>query len=313
MTPRSSNTSSRRKTTSRRKNQKLSFKQLIIFLLIFIVVAIAYNWYLNTQENITSTDTSESVQPTESDKEVVSNKKTTQKKSRTSKSVQQLVVNQPCAVGNNQIVNHKYFTLSYNDNHEQADWVFYLLTKAMTKGNTERTNDFRADPDVKLVSAYTEDYTGTGYDRGHLCPSADVRLETEAQSETFYMSNMSPQAPAFNRGIWKKLEEQTRKWVGKHDSIYIATGPVLKNGLKKIGKTTKISVPEKYYKILYSPKDGGHMIAFVLPNNACSGKTYTDYIVSVDDVEQLTGIDFFSKISNEEVLESSKGTVGWWN
>lgn len=316
MATRSNNSTTRRRTSSIKRPSKMSFKQLILFLIVFLIVAWLYNWYTERQNTATETTTTQNTTTVDDNsaetKKTESRKSAKKTKSRNTKT-ENYTVNQPSLVDDNQIVNHKYFTLSYNDNHEQADWVFYLLTKAMTKGNSGRTNDFRADPDVKLVTAYTEDYTGTGYDRGHLCPSADVRLEEEGQSETFYMSNMSPQAPAFNRGIWKKLEEQTRKWVNKHDSIYIATGPVLKKGLKKIGKSTKISVPEKYYKILYTPKDGGHIVAFMLPNNACSGHTYTDYIVSVDEIEQVTGIDFFSKINNEELLESKKGTLNWWN
>ena len=321
MTTRSTSSTTKRRTSSRKQSPKMSFKQLVIFLIVFLIVAFVYNWYMERQGNATTEPinteetTATTTEPTTSDDTAkkTTKKSTTKKNTKTTKSSGSIVVNMPSEVGDNQIVKHKYFTLSYNNTHEQADWVFYLLTKAMMEDKSGRTNDFRADPDVKLVSAYSEDYTGTGYDRGHLCPSADVRLDEEGQSETFYMSNMSPQAQAFNRGIWKKLEEQVRKWASNHDSIYIATGPVLRKGLKKIGKTTKISVPDKYYKILYTPNDGGHMIGFMLPNNACSGHTFKDYQVSIDEIEEATGIDFFPKVSNEELLESEKGSLKWWN
>lgn len=223
------------------------------------------------------------------------------------------VVQRPSKVGKNQIVKHRVFQLSYNDEHEQADWVFYLLTREMVNGSIGRTNDFRPDPDVKLRTAAMEDYTGSGYDRGHLCPSADVRIDVESQSETFYMSNVSPQVPDFDQGIWRKLEEQTRRWVNNHDSVWVATGPVLKSGLKKIGRWTKVSVPESYYKILYSPEDGGQMIGFMLPNDPCDGHTYKDYVVSVDEIETATGIDFFPGVGGESALESKKGAMSWWN
>lgn len=222
-------------------------------------------------------------------------------------------VNVPSRVGDNQIVEHSVYVLSYNNTHEQADWVFYKLTKSMINGQTIRSNDFREDPMVKLVTASTDDYRGSGYSRGHLCPSADIRTDEEANSETFYMSNMSPQLSEFNGGIWNDLEGQVRHWARKHNEVWVATGPVLKKGLKKIGRNTKVSVPELYYKIVYSSKSGGRMIAFVMPNEDCEGHTYDEYVVTVDEIEEMTGIDFFPGVANEASLESKTGSLGWWN
>ncbi len=310
---------SRRRTNSRKKSPKISLKHIVVFILLCLLVILIYNWYVGRKNSQTSQvatieeTTTNSATSVDAPTEKTAPEPTGKKYKETSHKNVSKTINMPSVVGDNQIVRHKYFTLSYNDVHEQADWVFYLLTRAMTQNQSSRTNDFRADPDVKLISAYTEDYTGTGYDRGHLCPSADVRIDKVGQSETFYMSNMSPQTKEFNRGIWKKLEEQVRKWVGKHDSIYIATGPVLEKGLKKIGRRTKVSVPNKYYKILYTPADGGHIIGFLLPNDACKGHTFKDYQVTIDEIEQVTGIDFFPKIDNEELLESEKASLKWWN
>ncbi len=232
--------------------------------------------------------------------------------SKESASARVNIISQPIGNSENQIVKHSSYTLAYAEEFEQAEWVYYLLTRKMTRGNAKRTNKFVADPYVTTGSAVTADYSGSGYDRGHLCPSADVRHDAAAQQETFYMSNMSPQAPQFNRGIWKKLEEQVRQWVEAHDSIYVATGPVLKKNLKQIGKKNKVAVPEHYYKILYSPNDGGHMLAFLLANTGSSHEVEA-FIVPTDSVEKLTGIDFFPQILNEEKLESRCGTTAWWN
>lgn len=221
-------------------------------------------------------------------------------------------VMQPDAVGDNQIIEHIAYKLSYNDKYEQADWVYYLLTKARINGGEERTGDFCEDTSVKLKTALKSDYTNSGYDRGHLCPSADVRDDLDAQKETFYMSNMSPQLPEFNRGIWKDLEEQTRRWAQKHDSIYVVTGPILKGRLKYFGTTTKVYIPKYFYKILYTPKDGGHIIAFLLPNNECKGKSPNDYIVTVDSVESFSGLNFFPKIKSEKSLEKKLSDINWW-
>lgn len=222
-------------------------------------------------------------------------------------------ITQPSVSSSNTVVEHKSFTLSYSDEHKQAEWVYYLLTQEMVSGSEGRSNNFKADPVLgDERSAHPSDYTRTGYDRGHLCPSADVRNDKEAQYQTFYMSNMSPQAPAFNRGIWKRLEEQVRSFVMKHDSIYVVTGPVLTADLQQIDNDTDISVPEYFYKVIYSPADGGQMIAYLLPNRKCDGDA-DDYIVTVDSIETLTSIDFFPQIENEETLESIKSDATWWH
>ena len=107
-----------------------------------------------------------------------------------------------------QIIKHQYFTLSYSEPHEQAEWVYYKLTPQLINGTQSRTDNFRTDPMVTSGSAQLNDYKGSGFDRGHLCPAADMKINRDAMSETFYMSNMSPQHPSFNRGIWKKLKQQ---------------------------------------------------------------------------------------------------------
>lgn len=220
----------------------------------------------------------------------------------------------PSFVGDNQYVIHKLFSLSYNNTHEQADWVFYLITREMTHGTATRANDrFKSDPYVREYTAEPWDYSQSGYDRGHLCPSGDMSIDDFAQAETFYMSNISPQNRAFNRGIWKSLEDKVRKWANIHDSIYVVTGPVLKTGLPQIGNQTMISIPEQYYKIVYSNRKGGQMIAFLIPNDACKGHRFTDYIVTVDEIETITGIDFFPGLNKEAELESKIGNLNWWH
>ncbi|GAH82191.1 unnamed protein product, partial [marine sediment metagenome] len=128
------------------------------------------------------------------------------------------------------IIRHTAYTLKYKEKYEQAEWVLYKLTAERVKGSYKRTNDFRPDPMVKTGSATLSDYKGSGYDRGHLAPAGDMKWSTTAMSESFYMSNMSPQNPGFNRGIWKKLEGQVRTWATDNEEIYIVTGPVLSEG-----------------------------------------------------------------------------------
>lgn len=299
--------------------KQLSKSTVIIIFVIAVVCYLLYNYYLQKYETQPEQTNTESAAPTQEVEKGIAKPSVEQEKPRVSNETTTLGedvklnyrVTQPAPVGKNQIVEHKSFVLSYNEKHEQADWVYYLLTKEMINGDVERTDDFREDEHVTTGSALKADYTRSGYDRGHLCPSADVRHDLEAQSETFYMSNMSPQLPGLNRGVWKELEEQTRDYTLKHDSVYIVTGPVLTDGLKTIGRENKVSVPQYYYKILYSTKDGGQILAYLLENAKLKGEP-NDYIVTVDEIEKMSGLDFFPEIRDEENLEGAQGDIQWW-
>lgn len=207
------------------------------------------------------------------------------------------------------LVRHSYYVLSYNSTHKQADWVYYSPHVKTDGEGVGRTDNFREDPMVAPESAKPSDYTKSGYDRGHLCPAGDMTQCAEAMSETFYMSNMSPQVPGFNRGIWKTLEEQVREW-GKKGMIYVVTGPVFKEIKGEIGQN-KVTVPGYYYKVIYSPSRQ-QMIGFILPNEK-SNKRPIDFVVSVDSVEHFTGIDFFPQLpdSLENRLESRSDYQRW--
>ncbi len=110
------------------------------------------------------------------------------------------------------LIQHTYFTLSYSETNRQAEWVAYNLTPSFINGPQERTDNFKIDPKVKSNPVGSGDYSGSGYDRGHLCPAGDMKLNLTSMSESFYMSNMSPQDPSFNRGIWETLESRVRTW-----------------------------------------------------------------------------------------------------
>ncbi|MBV5349132.1 DNA/RNA non-specific endonuclease, partial [bacterium] len=147
-----------------------------------------------------------------------------------------------------QIIKHTYYSLAYSEENEQAFWVFYQLSSD-NLGNQDRTDDFRADPAVNSGSASLIDYKGSGYDRGHLCPAADMTQNKTSMSETFFLSNMSPQTPGFNRGIWSTLEEKVRAWANQYSKIYVVTGPIFKDNLAVIGEN-KVTVPGYYYKVI---------------------------------------------------------------
>jgi endonuclease G len=118
-----------------------------------------------------------------------------------------------------QIVRHTYYTLSYSEKNEQAEWVYYELTADMVRGKQKRTDDYRPDDKVRTISAQLEDYRGSGYDRGHLCPAGDMKQNLQAMTESFYLSNMSPQDKYFNAGIWNDLENKVRGWALTKDKL----------------------------------------------------------------------------------------------
>lgn len=213
---------------------------------------------------------------------------------------------------------HSYngFKLCYRENYENAEWVSYTITKEELNSVTKRTDNFRSDPAISTGSSTNADYKKSGYDKGHLAPAADMAWSKESMDDCFYMSNMSPQAPNFNRGIWKELEENVRDWVEKFETITIITGPILEkdaNEYKSIGEN-KVSVPEYYYKALLT-KDANQnwtAIGYILPNEKCEGDFF-DYAVTVDEIEKRTGLDFFSVFPDdiETIVESTYNLEYW--
>ncbi len=212
-----------------------------------------------------------------------------------------------------EVIHHQYYSLNYDEEHEQARWTMHELSKTMLKPIVDRTDDFREDPKVSTYSAGPTDYKYSGYDRGHMVPAGNMRFSLTAMSESFYMSNMSPQHPKLNRYMWKNLEDLVRIWAKQYGKVYIVTGPVLDDSLKKINEV--ISVPKKYYKVIYREDQGGvkkSMIAFLFPNTEVSGKL-EDFVVSVDTIEELTGVDFFVGLDNkvEQELEPKVNKADW--
>lgn len=208
-------------------------------------------------------------------------------------------------------VSHFAYSLSYSEIHEQAKWVNYILTKEKVNTHvTKRSNNFREDPFIVTGSSQLIDYKSSGYDRGHLCPAKSMEFSEIAMSESFYMSNMSPQHPSLNRGIWKKLETLERKWVNDLDSIVIFCGGIFDSIIKHIGPN-KVAVPSSFYKIVYTPDDF-KAISFIFPNDKCNNSLQS-YAVSIDSVEERTNLNFFSNLSLEKqnILEKSVNIFSW--
>jgi endonuclease G, mitochondrial len=214
---------------------------------------------------------------------------------------------------NKDIIRHKYYTLSYIDRYKDAEWVAYKIEGYMTVGTAKRSNKFKYDPAVILGSALPVDYLKSGYDKGHLCPAADMKWDAEAMDETFYMSNISPQEPGFNRGIWKDLEEQVRQWAVELKKVYVVTGLILNSKLPTIGKINRVAVPKYIYKIVLQYDDQkSKAIAFLIPNEP-SSTSLVDFVVPIDSIQSLTKINFFPSLTDKqcENLEKKIDVSKW--
>lgn len=210
------------------------------------------------------------------------------------------------------VVQHAGYTLSYNETNEQANWVAYELTAFETKKVVDRTNRFMEDSKIATGSASLDDYRNSGYDRGHLAPAADLGWSMQSMEESFYMSNMSPQLPAFNRGIWGEAEAFTRKAAKENGSLFVVSGPIFSVNMKTIG-SNRVAVPERFYKIILDVRNPElKALAFIIPNRDCS-EELEKFVVSIDDIETATGIDFFPALPDEweSKLEASHSLTNW--
>ena len=194
------------------------------------------------------------------------------------------------------IINREGYAIGYSYAHKQPLWVSYILTAAEVKNKkTSRIDDFRSDWRLFGQSAQADDYKNSSYDRGHLAPAADMAWSSKTMSQSFFMSNMSPQHPSLNRGDWKDLEEKVRDWAVAHNSVCVISGPVFYNANKKYIGHSRVTVPDAYYKVVYAP-EAGKMIGFILPNKDVKSDL-SCYAVSVYDVEDAAQLEFFMKVS----------------
>ena len=199
-----------------------------------------------------------------------------------------------------QVIQRTGYTLAYDKKTKTPQWVAWELTKEETKGNHERTDKFLPDPNVEGAKVVTTDYTGSGYDRGHMAPAGDMKWSKKAMEESFYMSNICPQIHHLNTGDWNELEANTRKWARRYGSVYVTCGPIY-NGSQRtqyIGKN-RVKVPDAFFKVILiqSPKKTC-ALGFFFENEA-GQRPLNEYLVSIDYLEQTTGIDFFPSLPDE--------------
>ncbi|NKI31696.1 DNA/RNA non-specific endonuclease [Croceivirga thetidis] len=210
------------------------------------------------------------------------------------------------------IIKHNFYSLSYSEPHEQAEWVYYELKKSHLTNDDRRRPYFIEDPKVPSKSADWRNYKNSGFDRGHLCPAGDRRFSEQAYNETFYTSNISPQKKDFNAGVWNRLEQQVRYWCRRHGDLTVITGGVLTDSLKEIG-SEDVDVPEHYYKIIFRGVGQDlKALCFLVPHEE-SARSLEHFLVPIDKLEQLTGIDFFERLPKtiQSHLERNVNSEGW--
>lgn len=212
-----------------------------------------------------------------------------------------------------QILRRTGYTLSYNKTTKLPNWVAWRLTADRTTGPAKRNGvDFEADTDVPAPRAEDSDYYGSGYDRGHMCPAADNKFSKKAMQESFLFTNMCPQNGNLNRGDWNEMEMACRGWAEKYGCVYVVCGPVLYKGKHKTIGKNKVVVPEAFFKVVLRLGDKPEAIGFIY-KNAEGNRPKGDYVNTVDEVERITGIDFFPSLPDDvERRVEASADIGKW-
>lgn len=190
------------------------------------------------------------------------------------------------------------FALSHDEARKAPLWVAQRMTPERLVNRVKRSDRFKPDPDLKPGQrAELEDYRGSGYDRGHMAPAADMRWSAQAMEESFYLSNMAPQiGPGMNRGIWSNIEDAIRGWVAKRGELFIYTGPIFQTPQTEVIGPNQVAVPTHFYKVVFDPVRV-ETIAFVVPNAPHPNRRIDEFITSVRDIEARTGLDFLNRIN----------------
>lgn len=221
--------------------------------------------------------------------------------------------NQPKVNDHIIMIDHKFFKIAYNKEKRLAQYVTYELTKEhVLNKKAERENKFIVDPileqkNIPLVRS--SEYSKTGYDRGHLAPSADFAWNQEANNLTFVMSNMAPQKPKLNRDAWKRLEDQVRKWACGEERITVITGPILKDGLPTL--KSGLVVPEEFFKVIIDETPPQKMISFIFTQSD-SGNVMAERIVPIEKLEVRSGIAFNQEFNIKNGFKRLPASLNSW-
>ena len=205
------------------------------------------------------------------------------------------------------VVEHMAYTLSYDSKRRIPNWVAWELQDSELYGHLDRSDKFTPDPLVKGRQAYDSDYVGSGWDRGHMAPSGDMKWSSQAMKECYYLTNVCPQNHNLNAGLWNDLEKQTRTEARYYKKVWVVCGPVVDRTLGTIGKN-QVAIPDGFFKALLARrKDGTYTaIGFYFPNKAGKG-ALGSFAMSVDDLERKVGMDLFYNL-DDDVQDRTEAT-----
>lgn len=213
----------------------------------------------------------------------------------------------PAISSSDSIIIYQGFVVSYDSEHLIPQWVAYELTSDEVDGTVSRSGSFGMDLNYKGRQATREDYSYSGWDKGHMAPAADMKWSQEAMWESFYLTNVCPQNHEFNGGDWLALEKKVREVAKRYGHVYVICGPIIGNNKCGSIGANNVTVPDKFFKaFLVEAADGFHSIAFVMDNSG-EHHALSDYILTVNELEKLTGIDLFVNLPDdiEDSVENS--------
>lgn len=219
------------------------------------------------------------------------------------------------AIADEIIIRRDNYIISYNQTMLNPNYVGWELTAEETIGELPREEKFSPDPALpENLRIDTYEYSNSGFDRGHMAPAADMKFSPKAMEESFYMSNVCPQTHKLNAGGWLVIEERCRKWAKQEGKIYIICGPIYEQNTPKfIGKNVQIRVPDAFFKVVIAPNsEKPKGIGFYFLNNT-ETQAWRNAARTIDEIEQLTGYDFFHILPDEleNKIESSFNIKEW--
>ena len=208
---------------------------------------------------------------------------------------------------------HKGFELVFNENARIPEWTAYELTAEETVGTAPRGRHYDLDPEVRGIQGDNGDYRNSGWDRGHMVPAGDMKLDDQMMRESFYFSNICPQNRNLNGGDWKTLEELCRIYAQKYGKVYIVCGPIIGSNMYGRLGPHQIVIPDAFYKVLFVETNSGYEAIGFIMNNEAGHRPLTTYVKTVDEVEEITGLNFFSLLPKkvERKVESVYNLSVW--
>ncbi len=209
------------------------------------------------------------------------------------------------------VVNREGYAVQYNSDCKTPHWVSYQMKASDLVQNVKRTDDFRPDSEIRVPQASLADYKGSGFDRGHMARAGLFTRAKKVMSESFILSNIVPQDSYMNQtGAWRKLEDFEMAVIVRDQDVNIVSGPVVGPNDARIGPN-EVCVPEYVFKVLYRDHNRA-AIAFIIPNFRTDLK-FTEYAVSIDELEKVTGIDFLPELDDsiENQVERSFDLSVW--